>query len=183
MLKKAVENGARHALVSNIGHIDLAKEFGLQVHGDFRLNVTNTQTVGVLESLGVEDVILSPELTLPQLRDIRGNTAAIVYGRIPLMVLEKCIGKDIADCNTCNSGKMQLTDRRGVSFPVLREQDHRSVIYNSIPTGMSDRVRELDRASIVNRHFIFSTETARHVDAVINAYKNGDSLPTQVRRI
>ena len=183
MLKKAVENGARHALVGNIGHIDLAKEFGLQVHGDFRLNVTNTQTVGVLESLGVEDVILSPELTLPQLRDIRGNTAAIVYGRIPLMVLEKCIGKDIADCNTCNSGKMQLTDRRGVSFPVLREQDHRSVIYNSIPTGMSDRVRELDRASIVNRHFIFSTETARHVDAVINAYKNGDSLPTQVRRI
>ena len=183
MLKKAVENGARHALVGNIGHVDLAKEFGLEIHGDFRLNVTNTQTVGVLESLGVEDVILSPELTLPQLRDIRGNTAAIVYGRIPLMVLEKCIGKDIADCNTCNSGKMMLTDRRGVSFPVLREQDHRSVIYNSLPTGMSDRAHELDRAGITNRHFIFSVETSRQVDAVINAYKHSDCLPTQVRRI
>ena len=183
MLKNAVKNGARHALVGNIGHIDLAKEFGLQVHGDFRLNVTNAQTVGVLERLGARDVILSPELTLPQLRDIRGNTAAIVYGRIPLMVLEKCIGKDIADCSTCNSGKMQLTDRRGVSFPVLRELDHRSVIYNSVPTGMSDRAHELDRAGITNRHFIFSTETARQIDAVINAYKNGEPLPVQVRRI
>lgn len=183
MLENAVKIGARHALVGNIGHVDLAKEFGLEIHGDFRLNSTNSETVGILECLGVRDVILSPELTLPQLRDIRGNTAAVVYGRIPLMVLEKCIGKDIADCNVCNSGKLALTDRRGVSFPVLREQDHRSVIYNSIPTGMSDRVRELDRAGIINRHFIFSVETARQIDAVINAYKNGESLPMQVRRI
>lgn len=183
MLKVAVANGAKHALVGNIGHVDLAKEFGLEVHGDFRLNVTNSETVCTLEALGVEDVILSPELTLPQLRDVRGNTAAIVYGRVPLMVLEKCIGQDIADCNACNSGKMQLTDRRGVDFPVLRELDHRNVIYNSVPTGMSDRARELDRANVTHRHFVFSTETARQVDAVINAYKNGTPLPAQVRRI
>lgn len=182
-LRDAVKNGARHALVGNIGHIDLAKEFELEVHGDFRLNVTNSESVCVLEALGASNVILSPELTLPQMRDIRGNTAAVVYGRVPLMVLEKCIGKDIADCNVCNSGRLTLTDRRGVSFPVLREQDHRSVIYNSIPTGMSDRTYELDRAGITNRHFIFSTETARQVDAVINAYKNGEPLSMQVRRI
>ena len=183
MLKNAVANGARHALAGNIGHIDLAKEFELEVHGDFRLNVTNSESVCVLESLGISDVILSPELTLPQLRDVRGNTAAVVYGHVPLMVLEKCIGKDIADCGTCTSGKMTLTDRRGVDFPVLREQEHRSVIYNSLPTGMSDRTRELDRAGITNRHFIFSVETARQIDAVINAYKNGTPLSIQVRRI
>jgi hypothetical protein len=43
--------------------------------------------------MGLEEVILSPELTLPQMRDVGGNTSAIVYGRIPLMLLEKCVGK------------------------------------------------------------------------------------------
>jgi len=34
---------------------------------------------------------VSAELTLPQIRDLEGAKAAIVYGRIPLMTLEKCV--------------------------------------------------------------------------------------------
>lgn len=182
-LENAAKNGATDALVGNIGHISLAREAGLIPHGGFRLNVTNTESVAQLESLGLCDVILSPELTLPQARDIRGDTSVIIYGRIPLMVVEKCVSREIADCDACNAGRVTLTDRRGVNFPVQRTADHRNIIYNSLPTCMSDRQGELARFGITAGHFIFSTESAKEADAVITAFRRGEPLRGAVRRI
>ena len=87
MLSNAAAKGVRYALVGNVGHIDLVREAGLVPVGDFRLNVTNCETVCALEDMGIPSVILSPELTLPQARDIMGDTSLIVYGRIPLMTV------------------------------------------------------------------------------------------------
>ncbi len=182
-LARAVADGAREALVGNLGHVAAARRAGLAVHGDFRLNVTSSRSVAALEALGIDDVIASPELTLPQLRDLGGSTAAVVYGRIPLMVLEKCVGRELGSCADCTAGRLRLTDRRGASFPVLRERPHRSVIYNSLPTGMSDRETELERAGVIDQHFIFSVETPAEVDAVIRAYRDGVALGMPVRRV
>jgi len=179
----AAARGIRYALVGNLGHLSLATDAGLIPVGDFRLNITNRETVCVLERLGFDSMILSPELTLPQARDIGGNTAVTVYGRIPLMTVEKCVIKEIADCNACAEGKAELRDRRGVTFPVLREGEHRNVIYNSLPTCMSDRLDALSRAGLTARHFIFSTETPTDVDEVIRAFRKGAPLRGQVRRL
>jgi putative protease len=122
-------------------------------------------------------------LTLPQARDIKGDTSLIVYGRIPLMTVEKCVINEIADCDTCAKNSAILTDRRGVRFPVLREWEHRNVIYNSLPTSMSDRQDQLAKAGIVSQHFIFSTETLDEVDEIIHSWKKGEALPYPVRRI
>ena len=181
-LTAAAARGIRYALVGNLGHLSLATEAGLIPVGDFRLNVTNRETVCVLEALGIHTSILSPELTLPQARDIGGDTAVTVYGRIPLMTVEKCVIKEIADCKTCSEGRAELCDRRGVTFPVLREGEHRNVIYNSLPTCMSDRRDALARAGLTAQHFIFSTETPTRVDEVIRAFCNGSPLDGQVRR-
>lgn len=183
MLTDAAQKGVRYALVGNIGHIDLALQAGLVPVGDFRLNVTNCETVCALEEMGISSVILSPELTLPQARDIKGDTSLIVYGRIPLMTVEKCVIKEIANCDTCAKNSAILTDRRGVRFPVLREWEHRNVIYNSLPTSMSDRQDQLLKAGITNQHFLFSTETPDEVDEIIQLWKKGEALPYPVRRI
>ena len=175
--------GIRRALVGNIGHLSLAQAAGLICDGDFRLNVTNTQTVAVLESLGVHSPILSPELTLPQIRDIEGDVRTIVYGRIPLMLLEKCVIREVSDCKTCETGRATLTDRRGVVFPILRTPDHRNIIYNSVPTYTADRQEQLLRYRTGGRHFIFSIETPSDVDAVVSAYQKGSPAQGQVRRI
>lgn len=182
-LSRAAALGAGHIMVGNAGHIPAARATGLTLHGDLRLNITNSETVAVLESLGLDDMILSPELTLPQIRDIRGNTGVVVYGRIPLMLLEKCVARELSDCKSCSAGKVTLTDRRGAAFPVLREAPHRNVIYNSLPTCMSDRAAELDRAGVISRHFIFTTESAREVAEVIEVFENKAPLPFAVRRI
>ena len=183
MLASAVAEGAKYALVGNLGHMELARSAGLEIEGDYRLNITNSETVARLEEMGVKSMILSPELTLPQIRDLGGDTAAIVYGRIPLMTLEKCAIREIADCQKCETGGVLLRDRRGVDFPILREWEHRNVVYNSLATGMSDREDALLRARILNRHFLFSTESSREVDEVIRAYERHEALACRVRRI
>lgn len=185
MIQKAKDLGAKHALVGNLGALELAREHGFTIHGDFRLNVYNDESVQSLESLGLCDVMLSPELTLPQMRDIKGDVCSIVYGRLPLMLLEKCVIKEVASCDVCAQMKATITDRRGVSFPVLREGEHRNIIYNSLPTYMADRADEIKRANIKNEHFIFSTETKDECENVISAYRNHLSPATneKIRRI
>ena len=183
MLSAAKQKGVHYALVGNLGHIELVKQSGLVPVGDFRFNVTNCESVCVLEEMEIHSLILSPELTLPQARDIKGDTSLIVYGRIPLMTVEKCVIREIADCDTCAKNAAVLTDRRGVRFPVLREWEHRNVIYNSLPTSMSDRQEQLIKAGIVAQHFLFSTETPDEVDEVIRLWKKGAALPFAVRRI
>lgn len=174
--------GVRHCMVGNIGHIALARQQGFILRGDFRLNVTNTAALARYLALGLEDVILSPELTLPQLRDIPCG-GVIVYGRIPLMLLEKCAAKDISGCAVCRKGGASLTDRRGAVFPLVREPAHRTTLLNSLPTSMSDRAADLVRYNITDRHFIFTTESRQEAGAVIEAFKSGSTLPYPVRRI
>ena len=183
LCQRARALGARHALVGNIAHIELARELGFEIHGDLRLNATNNDTVAALERLGVSDIVLSPELTLARVRDIGGESSAVVYGRLPLMVTEKCIGRELADCKACHAGKLTLTDRKGVSFPVLREWEHRSLILNSLPIFMADKESALRGAGISMRHFIFSCEGAKEVDEIIEKYKHGESASAPIRRM
>ena len=182
-LREAKKTGAEFALVGNLGHLALAREAGLIPMGDFRLNVFNSESGRQIEKLGFSSFIVSPELTLPQIRDIGGKSAAIVYGRIPLMLLEKCAIKEIASCEKCADGNVLLKDRKGICFPIMREYPHRNVIYNSLPTYMGDRKSDLKKNEITNMHFIFSTESAAEVDRIISAFESGEAPAENVRRI
>ena len=168
-LEQAKKEGAVHALVGNIGQIALAKELGFILHGDYRLNIFNSASARFFEEL-FEDVLLSPELILPQVRDIPGEKAFIVYGRLPLMTLEKPVGAD------------SLRDRRGVVFPILREGG-RDIVFNSLPTYMGDRVKLLRDAGIFNEHYIFTVEGPKECETVLDYYKKGLPTKKEVRRI
>ncbi|MBQ4090688.1 MAG: U32 family peptidase [Clostridia bacterium] len=189
LLKKAAQASPKYAVAANIGQLETLKcSFpDTKIIADFRFNVANGQTAAYFEGQGVDSFVLSPELTLPQMRDVSGSKSAIVYGRIPLMTLEKCAIKELYGdkkaCAVCAENQAKMTDRRGVTFSILREWQHRNVVYNSLPTGMSDKLSELERAGIVNRHFIFTVESADEVDGVIKAYQKGQALDCKVRRI
>ncbi len=179
LLISARERGARYALVGNIGHIALAISAGLVPVGDFRLNITNKYAARQIFEMGIEYRILSPELTLPMARDIGG--AEIVYGRIPLMITERCFIKENFGCDKCADAA--LVDRTGAKFPLAYEYGHRNLIFNSRPTYMGDRQRELLEAKIKGAHFLFTTERAGEIRDVMNAYKSGAALSGAVRRI
>ena len=213
-LTAALTEGIRHIMVSNIGHLSLIRKAAadsgmdinqLTLHGDLRLNTANTPAAARLLSLGLSDLILAPELTLPRMRDMaqalgeQGHptaTAAVVYGRLPLMLLEKCaireiyrsVKPDTVCREICGENAAVLKDRMGKEFPILREDSpcgtgHRNVVCNSLPIGMSDRMDEIIRARLSGQHFIFTVEAPREVDAVITAYRARKPLSGEVRRM
>ena len=173
MLRDAKEKGATAVLVGNLGHVSLAREAGFEIYGDFRFNIYNNSTVSALEELGVKDVLVSPELSLAQQRDIYGHSASLVYGRVPLMITEKCVGKEVGGCETCKSGKAVLRDRRGVEFPVRQRFEHRSVIFNSVPIYMGDRADQLRSHGLAAQYFVFTTESKSEIARLIEDYKKG----------
>lgn len=187
LVDRAVALGAKTAVVSNIGQISMLRDKGLTLISDYRFNVMNSGHICVLEKMGIGESILSVELTLPQIRDIGGNTSTIVYGRVPLMTLEKCVIRDMYGCDECHrhAGEDMLTlrDRRGYIFPVSREFTHRNIIYNSVPICMSDRENDLTRAKVKNRHFVFSVEKSSDVDAVIRSHTSHEQINGAVKRI
>lgn len=179
MIKSAKDTGAVYALVGNPSHLALANEQGLVPIGDFRLNVTNRLSLLEWQRMGVEDVVVSPELTARQARTTGGR--AIVYGRIPLMITERCFMKENFGCERC--GKCQLVDRKGVKFPMMREAEHRNLIFNSAFTYMGDRTDEI--RGVDGYHFIFTTERADEVADVVDSFKGKRPFPLngQFRRM
>ncbi len=162
LLERAANKGAKHLMIGNIGHLALAKEFDLVPHGSHRFNTFNTFT-GEFWSreASLESLILSCELILPQIRDITlpegVRKGAVVYGRLPLMLLERPLGKTA------------LRDNRGATFPVLREEG-RDLLLNSVPIYMADQPDRLDAAGVEERHFLFTTENRGEVMRILYAY-------------
>jgi hypothetical protein len=130
----------------------------------------------VLDNEGFENVILSPELTLPQARDIT-PCSVIVYGKIPVMTTHKCVLKTSVGCDKCSG---YLIDRTGAKMFVSGIYGHRNIIYNSVPIYMADK---MDTLSAFSHHFIFSDESASECEKIINAYKNGTPTSDKIRRI
>ena len=178
MLTEAKELGAKYALLGNPSHVQLASEAGLAPIGDFRLNVTNAASLEMWHGAEVHEVMLSPELTSKQVRRLEGR--AIVYGRLPLMITERCFMKENFGCDKC--GRCQLVDRKGIKFPMVREYDHRNLIFNSAYTYMGDRP---DEAAGLSYHFVFTTETSSDAVEIVRSFKEKRAFPLvgQFRRM
>ncbi len=167
-LERAVRLGATEALITHVSQIEIAKSYGLNPHGDYRLNVFNSPAARFYLDAGLRDVILSPELTLPQIRDINAPKAVIVYGKFPIMLLTKPVGaKD-------------LTDKTGARFEIIKENG-RDILLNSVPVYMADK--ENDLSQVRGRHFIFTTESRQECKKILLAYQNGQPSKTPIRRI
>ncbi len=181
-LSAAKAAGAVYALVSNTWHVRYALDAGLVPFADLTVNATNGAVVRQLSEMGFAHVILSPELTLPQLRDVGGAVSAAVYGRLPVMLLEKCVIRETG--TKCGDGlcTAHLQDRRGAHLFAVREYPHRNVLYNSVPLYEADRMKCLPR-EVGGGHFLFTDETPAAVDRVIAAYEDGAPPSGQFRRI
>ncbi len=212
---EVLEQGAKHFLLSNEGHLPMLREIlktrphvmpeTLVFHGDFRLNVGNRLSAAHLLEQGYNDLLLSPELTEPRLRDLcralPRAAGAVVYGRMPLMLLEKCVitslyptgikpkegqplpwGKCGEACAVCRKDQAAMVDRRGMIFPVLREYPHRNIVVNSLPLSMVDKADRLEQLGIWQRHYIFTVETETEVRRVIKSAVSGERLSFDVRR-
>lgn len=184
MLDNVKELGIGEAVVGNIGHIGLALDMGFKVRGDFGLNVFNTGAVEVLREMGLISVTLSFELSFAQIRDISKQTdcEAIIFGRLPLMVTENCIIKNKYGKCVCENN-ISITDRRSVSFPVVREFNHRNIIYNSQKLFLADKRKDWEGIGLGRARILLTTESSIEAESVVDSYLgNGTYQPNVVTR-
>lgn len=188
MAKKAVAAGCQKALVSGLWQAHLADELGLEKHGDLRLNIFNSESAAIYQKLGFRSIVLSPEIgvSVTSALSVGIPKGYVVYGRLPLMTMEKCAIRDnytqirnSAVCRYCDTHRFStLKDRTGAEFLLAREFKHRNVLYNSVPVYMADR----PIAGMIS-HAIFTDEGPRAVDAVIEGLEKRLPAKTKFKRL
>lgn len=176
MLTYAKKQGISYALVSNIGQVERVKALGFTLVGDYRFNVFNSYTLEYLKSLGMERVILSPELSLAQLRDFKGH-GVVAYGKLPVMTTHRCVLKDTYGCDKCRG---YIKDRQGERIFAEGIYGHRNIIYNAVPIYMADKEQDIKDYSV---HFIFADEDRDKAYKIIEAYKKGLPANSGMKRI
>ena len=171
LLKKAKALGVTEALAGNLGHIALAKIAGFSVRGDFGLNATNSFTLQMLKKAGLLSVTASFELRMAQVRDLIKciDTEIIAYGRLPLMITDQCIIKrSTGACAGCT--QINLSDRMGSVFPVMKEFGCRNVILNSHKLFIADKMQDISASGVWGARLLFTTESARECAEITKSY-------------
>ncbi len=185
MLEEAEKNGANAAVCTNVGHPHLLKDTGFEIHGDFGLNVFNSQTMKQFKSMGVMCQTLSFELNFPQIRDISKcvESQIIVYGRLPLMVTESCMIKNRTGSCSCEKGRCYLKDKTGRMFPVVREEGCRNTIYNSDVLYYADKQNLYRNLGLSYARLNFTVESPSECSEIIRAYtENTGYMPNKITR-
>lgn len=151
-------------------------------YGEWRLNVYNSLTAAEFSSL--KCITLSPELTLAEIKEIRGHikgveTEVIGYGHIPLMLMKNCPVKAMG---RCQKGKCiyKLRDRKGMEFPIVCTKGCRAVLLNSKPIYTADITDDIIKTKINCIRLNFTVENPNECGKIINVYRAataGENVP------
>mgnify|MGYP000025619035 FL=1 len=182
--------------IGNLGHLPIAESLGLPLWGDLGLNLFNSESLLFWKELGLESAAVSMELRWQQLRDLRKvlPCEAVVYGRLPLMIMENCVirnqlgcrdaGRDYADRSAaCRCGQENvLVDRTGAQFPLVGQWGHRCEIENSRVLFLADKP-EWRQLGLTRARLRFTTESPEECARVLQAYQGrSDYRPDQLTR-
>ncbi|MCD8006015.1 MAG: U32 family peptidase [Oscillospiraceae bacterium] len=173
-LVKAKSLGFESAMATNSGYVRMLPRLGFGAIGGFGLNITNSLSAHEYERDGLTALTLSFELKTSQLSSIRTTVpkGAVLYGKLPLMVMANCPIKAETGCKACSH---TLTDRTGTTFPVnchmLGGYDYNELL-NSKTLYLPDKQSYFDIDFGV---LMFTDESPEEVRAVLEDYRAGVS--------
>ena len=182
--------------VSNLGHLPIAEGLELPLRGDLGMNVFNSRALLFLRELGLSTAAVSFELRHQQIRDLKKYLPceAVVYGRLPLMLMENCVIANSLGCCDVGSdyrkrsaacrctGENVLTDRTGARFPLMPAWGHRNELENSRTLFLADKP-EWRRLGLTYARLRFTTESPAECVAALQRYQGqGDYIPADLTR-
>ena len=173
-LRTVYEMGVRQVLAGNLGQLHIARTAGFAVRGDFGLNIVNSRAMRYLREQGLDSQLLSFELTLPQIRDISKAVPAelLIYGRLPLMLMENCVMKNRTGICACQTGTVRLVDRVGEEFPIVKDPGTcRNVLLNGKKLYLLDKKDALRGMGLWALRLQFTTENPGEIDKVLMDYQ------------
>ena len=170
-MSKLKEFGFDKAEVHTIDTIGIC--VGFKLYGGQRLNIANSMAVSEYADMNFQSLCLSAELNIAQMGDISGSIEKeiIIYGKIPLMITENCILKNMDKCVCGGMGK--LIDRTGAEFTVIKDGDIcRSVVLNNVPLYTADKPDKIKRADADSYRIVFTDEDDKKCIDICDAYIN-----------
>lgn len=184
-------------LCSTLAQLYEARKNSVSAVVSHRFNIFSDESASVITNLGASLITVSPEIPLRAMAHITERHAAVVYGRLPLMLLCRCIISDggrfcgysqaggrisefavlkngMLDCEKFRKSSQYICrgtvkDRTNTVFPVLGMPDCTNEIYNSVPIYMGDRQEDICADAHI---FIFTDEKRHDIDKVISCFKN-----------
>ena len=173
-LRTVYDMGVRQVLAGNLGQLHIARAAGFAVRGDFGLNIVNSRAMRYLREQGFDSQLLSFELTLPQIRDISKAVPAelLIYGRLPLMLMENCVMKNRTGICACQTGTVRLVDRVGEEFPIVKDPGTcRNVLLNGKKLYLLDKKDAFRGMGLWALRLQFTTENPSEIDKVLMDYQ------------
>ena len=127
------------AEANSLGQIPMIMHLPVRIAGS-TLNALNALSVDQLLSLGVQRVVLSQELTKPQMRDILIKTggAVTVYGRAEMMQLRHCPVRERQGCQNCTGIAGTLVDEAGRVFPLSNVRQEEGCLIRVLNCSVTD---------------------------------------------
>lgn len=166
----------------------------LPIIGDFSLNTMNSYSVKSFENLKLKGITLSPELDFKTIRklslDVAMEKEAIIYGNMIVMTTEYCplVHEKQCDqkCMTCSYPKYKynfgLKDVKDMTFSFGKDSWGRSIILNSQPLFMLDRLKEFGGIDINFFRVELTSETVEEIDSLLSmALQNIESINNKSR--
>lgn len=154
------------------GHLGLLAELsakGVDVVGDYALNVFNPHSADILFGLGARRLTASVELTTQEIGSLVQPWSGqpfdvLVWGRPEGMTIEHCVLSAAFDREptTCRDlcvqkhANVTLTDPTGYAFPVATDSDCRNRLLHSRPIDASEYVPELWFAGVRGYQLVFN---------------------------
>ncbi|NMA65144.1 MAG: U32 family peptidase [Clostridiaceae bacterium] len=165
---------------SSLGELSLLKNCfpNKKLCADYSMNIFNNQALRLNNELGAGTAVLSPELTLNEIKncfcpDLK--LEAIVYGRVPLMTMENCPHAAEKGCRSlCDKCRHEgyLKDRKGEIFPYVRNPLlGRTQIFNSHTLFMDD-TQSLKETNLSLLRLIFTKEDMDYAGDIADYYYN-----------
>jgi len=167
-LRNIKDRGYCSVYANNIYGIKLAQELGLDIHGGFGLNATNSVAFESYSSLGLKSLSVSFETDSNRINDINHSMplSLVVYGRLPLMRYRACPIRVSVGCNECQ-GEGEIKDRYGNTFPVECWKKKVSSLLNSVPLYIGDK--SIPEAEITV--YWFTNEDQNDIKHVIDCFR------------
>jgi putative protease len=180
-LQKLKSAGLKEVSAGNPGTIEMAKDLGFAIHGDYSLNLLNSYALKCAEEIGLADATLSFETGLKQASFLASGIpiGIIAYGRLPLMTFRNCPAKSPEGCSGC-TGRTEILDRMKNAFPVVCRGRSYSQLLNMLPLYLADKQDQLGAFDFITLYF--TVEDRGECGDIVRRYMDRAPAPERFTR-
>ncbi len=186
-------------IISDLGLIDMVSEMlpDVPVHISTQANITNYSAAKFWEKLGAKRLVLSRELTIDEIKEIRDNVSieleCFVHGAICISYSGRCYISSFLANRSANRGEctnscrwnytLMEETRQGQYFPVY-ENDHGTYVLSPKDLCMIEHLDKLADAGVDSFKIEGRMKGINYVAGVVKTYREAlDSLKNRPYKV